>query len=971
MVLVKRVRRSVGQSGAAPIFMFVAAWLAWWQPTAPAAVVWYSRFETEAGASVSDNQVISITAGAIDSQAGAGGNAYNADSAMTYRQYGQVGVPTMPSQLDPNGVIGSFIWSNPVPAVETTNRGIHTSVNSNILPGDYTGEAYFNLGEALVPAGSAAPRRLLTQRCGNSRTSRLAVAMGRSGAANDGSENVLVLYWRDAASAEHFAQGMTPIAQGEWHHFAVVVDKNDGTGLFNIMLYLDGQPEIWESNVSLRAMAEAEAYPFVLANYNGTQGASASFRGLIDEARISDTVLSPPELLMAAPNPSPQTWYSDFETEAGLPVSDRQVVSTAANAIDNQYYPLGGTAANPAGAGKYVQYGQVGVPAIPETMLKAAVTGSFAVLGDAGVSIDTLIRSDALSDYTVETFFNLGEAQVPAGSTPTRLFFLQRNGSGTTRLALGLARNPGNQNVLAVYDGSTLTLGARPVTQGSWHHVGMTVNAEDLTGTAEIRVYVDGVLDPAMTQSGVTLAAAGSATALVTGSGSSDGFVGLIDLVHIASQVLSPSEFLVRAPDSWYSTFETEAGAAVSHNQALSTLFGVIDNRDFATGGSAYNADQAARYVQYGQAGIPAIPAQIDVYALSAGYAVSQGSANGVNSNIISNSLDPQFTFEVFFNLGESQVPPGLNPTRLFLSQPGANGARVEFGLVQDAEGDNVLVLSAGGQVILGTMPVTSGEWHHAALAIDDTAGGLDLYGYLDGRADILIADCTTAVATNNDPVVLLGDGTGRGFVGLVDTPRLTNDLLLPGSFMNRTNRWYSRYETERGVAVTHDQAVSTWPTAIDNELDGPDGTAWNAESLVRYVAYGQAGVPAIPAALDPGGLAGQYAIRIPVTEPQNPADVGLATSTLIPSDSLLDYTVEGYFNLGEPAVPEVVPGTTQPLTRRFFTQRRTATASTGDWPGLESNGRRWSGGQRVDDLPQSHRRQRHFRAGHDTDPAE
>jgi hypothetical protein len=109
-------------------------------------------------------------------------------------------------------------------------------------------------------------------------------------------DNVLILYSHDGTT-DVLTKGTTPIVQGEWHHFAVVVDLNDTSGLFDLSLYLDGRLEATQANATLAALSTS-LYPIVLANYNASKTDNRFFRGLLDEFRISDQALSPQDFLM-------------------------------------------------------------------------------------------------------------------------------------------------------------------------------------------------------------------------------------------------------------------------------------------------------------------------------------------------------------------------------------------------------------------------------------------------------------------------------------------------------------------------------------------------------------------------------------------------------------------------------------------------------------------------------------------------
>lgn len=601
----------------------------------------------------------------------------------------------------------------------------------------------------------------------------------------------------------------------------------------------------------------------------------------------------------------------------------------------------------------YRAYDAPGGPApVPVNLDPDRVTGAFA-LWNPGTETASLkrgvyassITNSTLVDYTAEGYFNLGETAVPASGR--RLFTQRRNSSTSTQISVNIGRNhadTANVLELLVYNGKTgeLVKGITEIVAGEWHHFALVVDRQD-TGRNDVTVYLDGHVE--ISKSNVAPGAVNNSYPPVIGnfradSGNAAAFVGYLDEIRVALEVLTPNQFLMRSttvisPSAWTSPFETEAGEPVSRGAPLSTGAGAIDNLEDSVGGTATNPTAGAHYVEYGQGGVPPIPSAVDARGLAGQFAVRNSVDNAISTGIASRRLNHDFTLEMFVNRLDAQPPAGAVPGSLLLVQPGTDGPRVRFGLAQNGAGATVLGLAVADQTALGSTPVSADQWHHVALVVTEVAGtplGYTLTAYLDGRCEILITNLTSLPETSDEPVMLLGEGTGvNGFGGLVDHVRLLNQDVSPSAFMlfPAESEWFTGFETERGAAVSHQQVVSAFPTMIDNDLPGPDGTVYNAEDLIDYVAYGQPGVPTVPGNLDPTYATGNYALRISPFEPADQQTVGLSLSTPIPSSSLASFTFECYFNLGEDQVRiDTINNPPQPLTRRFITVLRSQTSS-------------------------------------------
>lgn len=223
----------------------------------------------------------------------------------------------------------------------------------------------------------------------------------------------------------------------------------------------------------------------------------------------------------------------------------------------------------------------------------------------------------------------------------------------------------------------------------------------------------------------------------------------------------------------------------------------------------------------------------------------------------------------------------------------------------------------------LGTTPVEANQWYHFAMTFD----GTDLNWYLDGAAQGsvsaagMVGASAAQMSIGNNRVAGTND---RGFYGVIDEIRLwdralpVNELAVNGGGPGTGLLWRSRFETDDGHAVSAVAPLELADTfgCIDNIAGAPDGTPAGIVASL-YVAYGQAGIPAIPSGptdIDPGQLAGEYAISLPdiafvaidTKLPSNAGDLNSAT------------TVQGYFNAAL-----TVPVSGGPLGSRLVTLMR------------------------------------------------
>ncbi|MEP0843941.1 MAG: LamG domain-containing protein [Phycisphaerae bacterium] len=195
-----------------------------------------------------------------------------------------------------------------------------------------------------------------------------------------------------------------------------------------------------------------------------------------------------------------------------------------------------------------------------------------------------------------------------------------------------------------------------------------------------------------------------------------------------------------------------------------------------------------------------------------------------------------------------------------------------------------------------GVTPIEANTWYHFAMIYD----GSDIRWYLNGQQEGSVTPTNLYVAGG----AMLGIGNlstsgagNRGFFGLLDEIRIwdralaVSELTVKGGGPGPNLLWRSRFETNNDQPATH-QLAATQMNCIDNSAGPPDGTPAGIVSST-YAAYGQAGVPPVPDAIDPADLAGLFTFSMP-----NLSNVGINTN--VPSNAgnlAAAVTVQGYFN--------------------------------------------------------------------------
>lgn len=329
------------------------------------------------------------------------------------------------------------------------------------------------------------------------------------------------------------------IADGQWHHAALVRDSALGT----VRLYLDG---LQVTSVTDKAGAFTLS-PTTIYLARDSRTDSTRFDGYLDNTRISNTALTPLQFHMSGPGE--QNYYR-METDGGITVSAGQ---GAAVVDDTGLHPFtyNGQALPSGTPPRYsrdvpafwIQRGDTGAPNAHSLSFSGA--SDYVELGN-----QPLLRTLTQENFTIEFFL-----KTPLRSD--RAVIVGTYDGSTAQmlnLEIGGATHGANQGHLRPFFGITSGTfdtfwGATNISDNEWHHVALVRSG---AGTASdlVQLYVDYQLDGQMALH------TGQYTLRPTffrlgGDSRGSGFYyqGLLDEFRIWRGALSVADFLLAVPE--------------------------------------------------------------------------------------------------------------------------------------------------------------------------------------------------------------------------------------------------------------------------------------------------------------------------------------------------------------------------------------------------------------------------------------
>lgn len=597
-------------------------------------------------------------------------------------------------------------------------------------------------------------------------------------------------------------------------------------------------------------------------------------------------------------------WCSPFETEEGEAVTQDQVADAVDNIVGETGAATGSVTSLPALL--FVQHGTY-TPLIPSTIDPAGQAAAFALStpDDRRTGINANLRSDAGnlgSSLTFEGYFYMPNADPVTSPTyiARRLVTQKRSADdGQSRLAIGV--HAARVGVVA----------------GLFDYEGFDYAGTTLVGQSGGKGWAAGWVASGTT-AGATLS--DDATSL-------DSAAFPLDPVGARVSVKSgaAARQLSRSLDL---TTEGEVMYVSALLRKTSTAATTADNLEITLGNSTTN--QTIRI------GMTSGDAFFLNQAANATGAVVAGETYFVVAKIVSRAATPDECYMSIY--GPSDTTPTTEPTTWMLTNTlsgtamlsylrvvsGANLDRGEIDEIRlgstyasvtdplapdgnpgadknllaaywaESDGTPTGVIN---HLAYGTTPLEANRWYHFAMTYDSTALRWFLDGVQEGEvlnpsmvgvgtAKIVLANNRSTAATND-----------RGFYGLLDEIRIwdkvltTDEMLVKGGGVGSGLLWRSRFETSKGQPVTNGQTADTM-NCIDNSVGQPNGTPAGVLASF-YTAFGQTGVPAVPATIDPAQLTGSFVLSLPDLP-------NVAVNTKVPSDSgnsANAVTIQGYFN--------------------------------------------------------------------------
>ncbi|HPU25454.1 MAG TPA: BNR-4 repeat-containing protein [Phycisphaerae bacterium] len=622
--------------------------------------------------------------------------------------------------------------------------------------------------------------------------------------------------------------------------------------------------------------------------------------------------------------PGPPLWRSRFETTGTGSIEHGQTLTFVRNSAGAP-----GHSAGPAPL-TYVAYGQPGVGSAP-----SAGAGDYAASlpDDRAIGINTGLPSNAgnlQNAVTIEGFFRTPDGA--AATTPTyvarRLVTLKRSDNdGESRLAVGL------------HGGGTL-----PGTGGLYDYDGFDYAGPSLHGqaggTGWGAAWVNSSANYQVVSGSLSLPGGPPATGarlVATGGTAARALSHFVNL-GADGNTLYFSAYLRKSSNVSGSNVEINLTPASTGTQT--TRFGMTSDGQFFLNNSANKAGTVEPNTTYFVIGKIVSHAgtndQVYMTAYGPGSTVPATEpadwllTDQINSSVVLQNLRLVVganTVGEFDEIRTANTYAGVTDPNAPIAS-GGGAANVLSVFWHDTDGVNHLEL--------GATPILPDTWYHFAAVYNGTDIKWYLNGNLEGEvaAPNLVSPGSAWIAIGNNRLSGVED---RGFYGLLDNVRISDQALVPASFLSHGGScdadcgtpnggvlWCSGFEASPNAPVAHQQLDTGLCASIEN-LHGASGTAKGTSSL-SYVQYGQ---PGVGDAITPE--AGAFALALP-----DDRSVAVETSILSNAGDLNQgLTFEGFFNTAETALI-VSPDS---VGRRLVTQKRDLMTDTRLAIGLHAQG--------------------------------
>jgi len=312
----------------------------------------------------------------------------------------------------------------------------------------------------------------------------------------------------------------TSLTTGTWYHVAGTWSTNDNT----MRLYINGE---------LDANTGVFTGPIRVSDQDvwlGCDNQPSPFKGIIDEVRLSDTVLEPHEFLL--PNV-----VGHWRFEEGTPGEHPSDVSGSVS--DSSFYGNDGTAQET----NYLIYSSAipGIKILPEKLANSVSMdwgsndqGQSILVPDAGIL-------DVKYAITLEAFINLSNLGVELP------IFYKWESTGTESYILRLVASESESCLSFLLHNGATAVHAQSATllteTATGYHVAGTWSTNDNT----MRLYINGELDANTKILSGPIRQSNSVVRIGKNNGALE-FHGLIDEARISNVALDPNDFLTAVP---------------------------------------------------------------------------------------------------------------------------------------------------------------------------------------------------------------------------------------------------------------------------------------------------------------------------------------------------------------------------------------------------------------------------------------
>ena len=251
-----------------------------------------------------------------------------------------------------------------------------------------------------------------------------------------------------------FATGETVVADGEWHHIAVVFEEDSSPDVADVRLYVDGQREAY-SNRRAASIDTASGQDVRFGTSSRLGWGAEMSSGLIDDARIYDRALLGSEVAHLATKRLAASW-----------LFDNDATDSSGNGHHLAFH----------GGAMYSAQGIRG-----SASLKLDGTDDYAVASTFAGITGTKPRSISAWIRTTDT-----RGTIVAWGTPAWA-------GGLMKLYVAPGSDGG---VLGLTDAARDTKGATNIADGEWHHVAVTWSHDGVGRASDFaQLFVDGYPD--------------------------------------------------------------------------------------------------------------------------------------------------------------------------------------------------------------------------------------------------------------------------------------------------------------------------------------------------------------------------------------------------------------------------------------------------------------------------------------------